>query len=58
MEYDSNNLMGICSSVAVLRQSLMAARTSSIISFATMLFQPLARILKDKMVLAANVFVA
>ena len=32
MEYDSNSLMGICSSVAVLRQSLMAARTSSIIS--------------------------
>ena len=35
MEYDSNSLMGICSSVAVLRQSLMAARTSSIISFAS-----------------------
>ncbi len=32
MEYDSNSLMGICSSVTVLRQSLMAARTSSIIS--------------------------
>ena len=31
MEYDSNSLMGICSSVAVLRQSLMAARTSSIV---------------------------
>ena len=35
MEYDSNSLMGICSSVAVLRQSLMAARTSSIISDAS-----------------------
>ena len=32
MEYDSNSLMGICSSVAVLRQSLMAERTSSMIS--------------------------
>ena len=35
IEYDSNSLMGICSSVAVLRQSLMAARTSSIISDAS-----------------------
>ena len=35
MEYDSNSLMGICSSVAVLRQSLMAERTSSIISDAS-----------------------
>ena len=35
MEYDSNSLRGICSSVAVLRQSLMATRTSSIISFAS-----------------------
>ena len=32
MEYDSNNFAGICSSVTVLRQSLIAARTSSIIS--------------------------
>ena len=31
IEYDSNSLMGICSSVAVLRQSLMAAQTSSIV---------------------------
>ena len=35
IEYDSNNFAGICCSVAVLRQSLMAARTSSIISDAS-----------------------
>ena len=37
IEYDSRSLRGICSSVAVLRQSLMAARTSSIISDASWL---------------------
>ena len=35
IEYDSNNFAGICISVAVLRQSLIAARTSSIISDAS-----------------------
>ena len=35
IEYDSNIFAGICSSVTVLRQSLMAARTSSIISDAS-----------------------
>ena len=35
IEYDSNNFAGICISVAVLRQSLIAARTSSITSDAS-----------------------
>ena len=34
-EYDSNSCVGICCSVVVLRQSLMAERTSSIISDAS-----------------------
>ena len=35
IEYDSSSLRGICCSIAVLRQSLIAARTSSITSDAS-----------------------
>ena len=35
IEYDSNNFAGICISVAILRHSLSAARTSSITSDAS-----------------------
>ena len=37
MEYAASSLRGICSSVAVLRQSLMTSRTSSIIAAASRL---------------------